>query len=301
MLKRFYHHDSLRLFCEISRHTSFTNAASSLNMTKGAISYQIKTLEEDLGFNLFDRTTRGVKLTNEALTLLSISQSRYAEIEAEILSLKENLSRSVTVGVSTYFAARWLSPRLMHFMQKYPDIQLRIQPMIEFSDDELQEVDLAICWGNQKTVSSRMEPFLTISAFPVGNSEIASRVSRLGMKGIFEELTLLRDRDSSNAWSEWLSLAEHPPYLRKDTLIIPDPNVRVQAVINGQGIALMDDLVSDELNAGKLHRLSQVNLSDYGYFIICPERAVISEATTLFIEWLYEQAENYLCQVHIPR
>ena len=106
--------------------------------------------------------------------------------------------------------------------------------------------------------------------------------------------TLLRDRDSSNAWSEWLSLAEHPPYLRKDTLIIPDPNVRVQAVINGQGIALMDDFVIDELNQGKLHRLSQIELSDYGYFIVSPERAIISEAATFFIDWLYEQAEKEL-------
>ena len=294
MTKRFFHHDSLRLFCEIARHSSFSSAASSLNMTKGAISYQIKTLEDALEFNLFDRTTKGAKLTNEGLKLLANSQQRYEEIEAEIQAFKDTFSCTLTVGVSTYFAARWLSPRLMDFMQKFTDIQLRIQPMIDFSDDELEAVDLAICWGSENTIVHRKELFLTKSAFPVGNNQVAAKIQTLGIKRALRETTLLRDRDSSNAWSEWLSLAEHPPYLRKDTLIIPDPNVRVQAVINGQGIALMDDFVIDELNQGKLHRLSQIELSDYGYFIVSPERAIIPEAATLFIDWLYEQAEKEL-------
>lgn len=61
------------------------------------------------------------------------------------------------------------------------------------------------------------------------------------------------------------------------------PNVRVQAVINGQGVALMDDLVGDELVEGKLHRLS-----DYGYFIVRPDRAIASEPATVFSDWLQD-------------
>ena len=117
MRARFHHHDLLRLFAEIARHPSFSDAAAALNMTKGAISYQVKTLEADLGMTLFRRSPRGVSLTREGVTLLAACQSRYEEIEAEIQAMKGRASRSLTVGVSTYFAARWLSPRLMTFMQ----------------------------------------------------------------------------------------------------------------------------------------------------------------------------------------
>ena len=285
---RFHHHDLLRLFAEIARHSSFSTAAAALNMTKGAISYQIKTLEADLGVSLFQRTTRGVTLTGEGLKLLAICQNRYDEIEAEIRMLKGVSTLSLTVCVSTYFAARWLSPRLMTFMQSHPDVQLHIQPMIEFSEAEMQGVDLAIRWGNGNWKDGTVTPFMPMPAFPVGNADVAGQVERLGIREAVTELTLLRDREDSNAWSQWLELAKLLPQARRDALIVPDPNVRVQAVINGQGVALMDDLVCDELVGGKLHRLSEITLRDYGYFIVRPDRALTSEPATVFSDWLQD-------------
>ncbi len=288
MTARFHHHDLLRLFAEIARHASFSTAAAALNMTKGAISYQIKTLEADLGVSLFQRTTRGVTLTGEGLKLLAICRSRYEEIEVEIQVFKGLSNLSLTVGVSTYFAARWLSPRLMTFMQSHPDVQLRIQPMIEFSETELQGVDLAIRWGHGKWKNGNTTSFMPTPPFPVGNVEAARLVDEVGIEAAISDFTLLRDREDSNAWSRWLNMANLPPQTRRDVLIVPDPNVRVQAVINGQGVALMDDLVGDELGGGKLHRLSEVTLPDYGYFIVRPDKATASEPATVFSDWLQD-------------
>lgn len=288
MTSRFHHHDLLRLFAEIAHHSSFSTAAAALNMTKGAISYQIKTLEADLGMSLFQRSTRGVSLTGEGLKLLAICQTRYDEIEAEIQALKGVSTLSLTVGVSTYFAARWLSPRLMSFMQSHPDVQLRIQPMIEFSEAEMQGVDLAIRWGNGNWKDGTATPFMPMPPFPVGNGDVAGQVKQRGIAEAITELILLRDREDSNAWSEWLDRAGLPPQARRDVLIVPDPNVRVQAVINGQGVALMDDLLVDELEAGTLYRLSDVPRPEYGYFIARPDRARTSEPATVFSEWLQD-------------
>ena len=78
------HHDTLRLFVEVAQHASFSEAAEKLHLTKGAISYQIKTLEADLGLMVFERSTRGVVLTNEGHQLLQTTRPLFLGIEAEL-------------------------------------------------------------------------------------------------------------------------------------------------------------------------------------------------------------------------
>ncbi|MEM7440002.1 MAG: LysR family transcriptional regulator [Pseudomonadota bacterium] len=290
MHTRFHHHDLLRLFAEIAGHPSFSAAAEAMNMTKGAISYQIKTLETDLGVRLFQRTTRGVKLTAAGTKVLAICKTRYEEIEATIDSFRGATSQALNVGVSTYFAARWLSSRLMTFMHQHQTVQLRIQPMIQFSTHELRDIDLAIRWGNGIWDDGVVIPFMPLRSFPVGNADAARHVENVGMAKAISDFTLLRDRDDSNAWSDWLDAAALPPDTKPDVLIIPDPNVRVQAVINGQGIALMDDLVKDELDNAKLYQLSDIVLPNYGYFIFQSHRDAASEPARKFSSWLQSQS-----------
>jgi len=190
------------------------------------------------------------------------------------------------VGMSSYFAARWLSPRVMSFMQMHQSIQLRIQPMIQLFDLELQGVDIAIRWGNGNWDDVEITPFLPLPAFPTGNAEIFQRIQAVGMEQTIQHLTLLNDHDESNAWTDWLDIAGLPRQIRRDTLIIPDPNVRVQAVIDGQGIALMDSLIQRELDEKLLFRLSDQELSEYGYFIARPRPNESAKSIEAFVEWL---------------
>ena len=285
----FKHHDTLRLFVEVAQHSSFSVAADALNMTKGAISYQIKTLETDLGLKLFERKPRGVALTLEGQHLLSFSRPHFRDLEAELAALKGTETRSLTVGMSSYFASRWLSPRLMTFMHDHPDIQLRIQPMIQLFDLERQGVDLAIRWGNGTWDDVEVTPFMPMPAWPVGNREAAEKVKQIGLEQAFSGLTLLRDHDGSNAWSDWFNAARLPHQTREDMLIIPDPNVRVQAVIDGQGIALNDALVTRELEEGQLVRLSEIELASYGYFLAKPRTGRSAECVDAFVHWLQQQ------------
>ena len=282
----FRHHDLLRVFVEVAQHGSFSDAADALNLTKGAISYQIKTLETVLEMTLFRRDPRGVALTRNGKNLLMACRSYYQEIESEVLALKGIANQSLTVGMSSYFAARWLSPRLMSFMQMHQSIQLRIQPMIQLFDLEFQGVDIAIRWGNGNWDDVEITPFLPLPAFPTGNAEIFQRIQAVGMEQTIQHLTLLNDHDESNAWTDWLDIAGLPRQIRRDTLIIPDPNVRVQAVIDGQGIALMDSLIQRELDEKLLFRLSEQELSEYGYFIARPRPNVSAKSIEAFVEWL---------------
>ncbi|WP_417587072.1 LysR substrate-binding domain-containing protein [Pararhodobacter oceanensis] len=283
---KFRHHDGLRLFVEIAQYPSFSDAAAALNMTKGAISYQIKTLEDDLRLRLFQRSSRGVALTESGSQLLAIGQRHFHSIERGLMALKGMSTQSLTVGVSTYFAARWLSPLLMSFLETHADIQLRIQPMIKLFDLERQGIDIAIRWGNGDWTDAEITPFMPMPAFPVGNRAAAEAVRVQGIEQAFASFTLLRDHDDSNAWSDWFDATNLPRQTRRDTLIIPDPNVRVQAVIDGQGVALMDDLSQSEIIEEKLFRLSDQALSTYGYFLAVPRSKTLSAALGAFVDWI---------------
>lgn len=286
MAIQFNRHDTLRLFVEIAQYSSLSAAADSLNMTKGAVSYQINMLETELGFKVFERKPRGIALTSKGQELLLASRPQYEALEAILTDFKDQSDQSLTVGMSSYFASRWLSPRLMTFMQAHPEIRLRIQPMTQIFDLDQQGVDVAIRWGTGDWSDVDLLPFMPIPAWPVGNQDAAIRVKQLGLKQSFSEFTLLRDHDDSNAWTDWFDAAKLPHQLRKDTLIIPDPNVRVQAVIDGQGIALLDALAIREIEDGKLVRLSEVELSAYGYFLAKPLGQLPDKNATAFMDWL---------------
>jgi len=286
---RFHHFDALRVFVIASQHESLSDAADQLHLTKGAVSQQIKKLEEDLGFTVFDRHPRGITLSVKGRELLSTADQAFKDIEHRLESLKGEAHQSLTIGVTSYFASRWLSPRLTGFMQQHPDIRLRIQPMIDLLNFAGQEVDLAIRWGNGKWLDCEIAQLFNSPAWPTGNSDAAHQVNHKGLEKAFSGFTLLRDRDDSNAWSEWYGVAGLNQPQQLDTLIIPDPNVRVQAVLDGQGIALNDELVDEEIASGKLFRLCNPELTDYGYFLAYNDKTAINNpAVGHFIKWILD-------------
>ncbi len=288
---RFRSFDSMRVFNEVAARLSFTAAAEDLNLTKGAVSYQIAQLERELGFPLFIRQHRSISLTEKGARLWQTSQAAFTEMEREIATLREDASERITIGMATYFASRWLSPRLMTFMAAHPEIRLRLQPLIDLIDLRAENIDMAIRWGDGRWSDMEIEQLLPCPAFPTAGAEIATQVERLGLEQVMPGLTLLHDREGSTAWADWHTAAGLHYRPARDGLVIPDPNVRVEAIVNGQGVALYDDLVAAELSSGKLFRISSVELSDYGYHLAYPRNATRNPALQAFRDWIISETE----------
>jgi DNA-binding transcriptional LysR family regulator len=192
--------------------------------------------------------------------------------------------------MATYFASRWLSPRLMTFISTHPRIALRLQPLIDLIDLRTHNIDMAIRWGKGDWTDLEIEPLLSCPAFPTAGTAIANHVAEVGLEAGLPDLPLLHDRDGSAAWRDWHEAAGLPYRPSRDGLVIPDPNVRVQSVIDGQGVALYDGLVAAELAAGRLHRISAVELSSYGYFLAYPKSALDSPGLKAFRDWILAEA-----------
>jgi LysR family transcriptional regulator, glycine cleavage system transcriptional activator len=284
---------ALRAFESVARNLSFTRAAEELGMTQGAISYQVKQLGNEIGAALFRWDGRTLVLTDEARKLLPVVQRSLTDIGdaiAAVSSTREHISLSV--ASSTYFAAHWLSKRFGKLWQQHPGIGLRLQHP-EFPVD-FAKVDLTIRWIKEgwDNPAVRTEKLFLSDMFPVCSPELRTAKAPLLMPSDLHKHKLLRDEALMEPWASWFALAGigYPKSMQK--LSVNDPNVYLQAAIDGQGIALGDTLLADEIALGRLIKPFDLNLPGYGYFLVYPSDALRRKSVRAFREWLLEESRS---------
>ena len=293
-MKRFRQFDHLRSFVVVAEHLNLGEAARELNLSKGAVSHQIRRLEDELGFALFSRARKRLALTREGEQLLPLGRHLFSGVERAIDELRVAGQSRVTIGMATYFASRWLSPRLMHFLSDHGDIGLRIQPLVDLTDLRREGLDLAIRWGKGgwRDPDYVFERIFRCPALLTASAATGRRIEAEGIESVLAGQTLLHDQHGSDAWRDWFDVAGLDMNTGADNLVIPDPNVRVQAVIDGQGVALNDRLVDDEVAAGRLYQYRDVTLDDYGYYLVWPSALDGDSAIGQFRDWIMQEARN---------
>ncbi|HBS39781.1 LysR substrate-binding domain-containing protein [Planktomarina sp.] len=282
---RFRSYDSLKIFDTVARSLSMTKAADEVHQSKGSISYQVGKLEADLGFRLFERAHATLELTEEGRRLWHVSQTALSQIDREIEDLRGTTSGAVTIGALTYFSSRWLSPRLTRFFEANPGISLRIEPLNSVDMMRSLKIDMAVLWGIGGWEGHKSELLLSLPAVPTANRVLAEQVKQLGLAEAVRQLPLLGDSSGDAGWRAWHKAAGLPYAPSRASLTIPDSNSRVQAVVDGQGIALWDDLVASEFGDGTLVRLSDVRVENAGYFLVFTDQPM-SQSAEAFLDWL---------------
>ena len=285
---KFRSYDSLKVFDAVARKQSMTKAATDLNLSKGSISYQINKLEENLGFALFERSNARLQLTENGRRIWNVSLNALQQIDQEIEDIRGSDTRALCIGALTYFSSRWLSPRLMDFFEKNAGFSLRIEPINSLADLKTKDVDLAILWGvgEWKEYESRL--LLRLPSVPTANATIAKEVRILGIEAAVKQVPLLGDSSGDTGWRAWHRAVGLPYLPSKSSLTIPDSNSRVQAVIDGQGIALWDRLVAPEIKSGQLVELTDRKLGTSGYYLVFTKDPHATQVQAM-IDWLFAQ------------
>lgn len=286
---RSYH--SLRFFDAVARNMSISAAALELNQSKGSVSYQIGKLEDELGFKLFERAHARLSLTAEGQRLWHVSETALMQIDREIAELRGGSADAVAVGALTYFSSRWLSQRLTRFFDDHASMSLRIEPLSSIETLQSVSVDLAILWGVGHWPGVRHELLLPCRSVPTANAEMAEKIQEVGINEALRSLPLLGDSSGDAGWRAWHEAAGRPYQPSRSSLVIPDSNSRVQAVIDGQGLALWDELVAPEFEAGTLVPVSDIWLESSGYYIVYP-KPVMTKAAAAFCDWIGSEARR---------
>ncbi|MEL6880929.1 MAG: LysR family transcriptional regulator, partial [Cyanobacteria bacterium J06607_10] len=118
----------LKVFLEVARQLSFTEAANALNLTQPAVSAKIKSLEASLGTDLFERLGRKIELTDVGQYLQEVGPGLIA-LESRLVQgveeIKYGKSNQLKIGCTPNVADGWLPKFLFAYRQKYPDIDLQ--------------------------------------------------------------------------------------------------------------------------------------------------------------------------------
>src|ERR1700681_4532805 len=141
--------NALKAFEAAARHESFTRAAEELCVTQGAVSHQVKALEEEIGVKLFNRERQRLVITQAGREYLAVIRDALDRIAlgTERLVQRQN-SGALTVSTSPDFAAKWLVNRLWRFAEAHSDINLKIAAQMHHVDFAREDVDLAVRHGD---------------------------------------------------------------------------------------------------------------------------------------------------------
>ena len=260
-------------------------------MTPGAISQQIKLLEDRLGRPLFLRRTRRIELTEAGRVLLVPTQQAFRLLTDAVARVRgTDQTKILSVSLLPSFAALWFVPRLGHFRARYPDIDVRISATPKLADINRDEVDVVIRYGLGDYPGMHVEHLLADDLFPVCSPRLLEGPIPLRQPADLAHHTLLHD-ELRQEWELWTRAAgiEGLDTSRGPSFGLWD--LAFQAAIAGQGVALgRSTLVAEYLRSGRLVRPFDVSShSHFGYYFVCSPERVTEPKIAALRAWLKDE------------
>ncbi|SAL50861.1 LysR family transcriptional regulator [Caballeronia humi] len=276
---------ALRFFEETARHLSFNRAARTLCVTQGAVSRQIKALEESLKVKLFERDHKGIRLTPAGAVLMPCVSGAFDLIERGTRQLDGAMHRErLVVCLPPTFATQWLSSRLNALAVGLPGVELslRTQPN--------DACHCAIRFGREALAQGYSELLMTerhalVGAATLEGQDIAPLLDRL------PALHVLHDDIRLDLWPNWLAAARLPQRFADDGIEFSSLEQAIHAARRGVGLAVVDlNMIADELADGVLVKMSEVEvIGPYAYWLDVPERHVESRHVSALAAWLLSE------------
>ena len=287
---------ALRAFEAAARLLSFSGAAAELGVTPAALSFQIKSLEEHFGAQLFNRHNRAVTLTEGGAALLPGLTDGFSNLsQAWQRALQTNNSNVLTISTGPAFMSKWMAPRIFNFTQHHPDIELRFSASLRLLDLSRDGIDVAVRFGygddaglhshslGEEWVTPAMSPEL---ARQFATAQDLAKAPLL----IDDSIDFLKPKCDWTAWFKASGIGS--TNLRGSHFSNADH--AIGAAVSGAGVVLgRASLIARDVAEGRLVAPFPVALTTSGRWrFLCLEGQQTRPSIAAFKEWLIEEAKT---------
>lgn len=295
---------SLTWFAHIARHRSFTKAAAEMEVTRGALSQQLKALERQLNVRLLNRTTRDMSLTEEGQRLLDVLAPALTAVERAVSELGETHAEPsglIRMNTSRVAARLLIEPHMGTFLARYPKLRLELAMNDGFSNIVAEGLDAGIRLGeslDEHMVAVPITPPLEMAI--VGSPAYFQRHAAPETPADLVKHNCLAYRFTSSGTIDRWSFTS-PNEERRTVVFEPQGNAvfndddsMLQAALQGVGLVQHIDLcVRRHLADGSLIRvLSAWCLPFPGFYLYVPSRAQMPAKIRVLMDFLAEQRER---------
>jgi len=292
--------NALKAFEAAARHGSMRRAAGELCVTPAAVSQHVRSLEQYLGLPLFRRLVRGLELTPEGDLYLREARHALDRLAATTEQLMERRAAGlVRVSLIPSLAVRWLVPRLDDFLERYPDVTLRLIEDIRPVDFKRDTFELAVRYGAGDYPGLRVDPIMD-EALHLVCAPIYADSHALAEPADLVRCRLLHEAEAqlNEPWSagqRWLdelgvardATADRGPRFNATATLL-------DAATTGAGVAIgRARLIEEDLRRGGLVTLFGLRRpSRLAYWTVSPPEIAILPRVAAFRSWLREQAAD---------
>jgi LysR family glycine cleavage system transcriptional activator len=283
----------LRAFDVAARNLNLTAAAEEMNVTHAAVSRQVKQLEERLGVKLFERLSRGLKLTVHGALLAEGTREAFDRLATAIEDVSAPaVRRKLTISTFSSLATRWLMPRVLAFSELFPDTDLRVSTSARLVDFAREDVDIALRFGGGQYPGLHVRPMFKPKEIVVA---APSLLKKLPIK-TFADLkahTLLHD-DSHQSWTRWLEAVDAKGVNPRRGIICGDRNSMLAATAAGQGVGITSEVfAAGDLEAGRLVKVFDIEVNaTFGIYAVCLPRRLNDPLISGAMDWLVREAQS---------
>jgi LysR family glycine cleavage system transcriptional activator len=284
----------LRLFCVAAKYASYKLAAEELSLTASAISQQVKSLEEELGAELFIREKRALRLTDRGEKLYRQVEPLIAKIDEAVAdTMQDAARRQLRLSVQPFFASESFVPELEDFTQRHPEIDIYVDTSDESAERHPASADASIRLFRQPPSHLCADPLFPLRLIPACSPAFFRQY--LSDDGPIQPFPIVVHSSRPEAWKVWtrvagIALPEASNVIRLDSMIAV-----ARAAERGVGAALVPVPLSDNwFKYGALVPMFDtiVEMPEAYYLVYSPEKAETDEVIALR-EWVLEVFEPF--------
>ncbi|MDC1287474.1 transcriptional regulator GcvA [Gammaproteobacteria bacterium] len=289
---------SLQAFESAARHLSFTLAAQELNVTPGAISQQIRLLEEFLEIRLFQRLNRTIALTDAGLLLLPETRKGFEHLRDAVSQVQRRADGGpLTITSAPSFVSKWLIPRLSRFKTLHPGIDVRIDTSDRLVDFSREDIDVGIRFGDGVYPELETVFLFSFDLIPVCSPDLLRDGKRLEAVSDLKNFTLLHSNyDEIDPgwpdWAMWLKVVGADEIDSTHGIFFNQSDQLFQATVDGQGVALLANVMADpEVAAGRLVQPFSTRLPvKLNYHLVTSSSKAGLAKVIAFREWVVDES-----------